>query len=56
MNNFEDGNLGPCDVCNMSKWGIEMDEQGSLAPYCTVCSGDYMHTKEARDAAAKLNQ
>ena len=56
MNNFEDGNLGPCEVCSMNKWGIQMDDQGILSPFCIVCSGDIVHTKEARDAAEKLDQ
>ena len=56
MINFEAGNLGPCEGCNESKWGIEMDAQGALAPYCIVCSGDIVHTKEARDAAAKITE
>ena len=55
MNNFEDGNLGPCEVCSMNKWGIQMDDQGILSPFCIVCSGDIVHTKEARDAAEKLS-
>jgi hypothetical protein len=54
MINFENGNLPPCDECNMQKWGVKIDGQGILSAYCTVCSGDYAHTKEARDAAAAL--
>jgi len=56
MINFENGNLPPCDECNMQKWGVKIDGQGILSPYCTICSGDYAHTKEARDAAEGINQ
>ena len=47
-------NLPPCDVCNEQKYGVEIDEQGILSPFCIVCSGDIAHTKEARDAAQAL--
>lgn len=50
MNNIST-NLAPCDVCNMSKWGVTMNDQDLLVPYCTFCSGDYANTKEARNAA-----
>jgi hypothetical protein len=39
----------------MSKWGVEMQEDGALVQFCIVCSGDIVHTKEARDAAEALN-
>jgi len=55
MNNIST-NLPACEVCSMSKWGVTMDHEGSLVPFCTVCSGDYAHTKEARDAAAGIIQ
>jgi hypothetical protein len=55
MNNIST-NIAPCDVCNLSHWGVTLDEQGILAPYCTYCSGEYAHTKEAREAAAKLTE
>jgi hypothetical protein len=55
MNNIST-NLAPCDVCNMSKWGITTDDQGLVVPFCTFCSGDYAHTKEARDAAAGITE
>jgi hypothetical protein len=54
MINFENGNLPPCDICNMQKWGVEINEQGVLSPFCIVCSGDIAHTKEARDLAESL--
>jgi len=54
MINFENGNIPPCDGCNGTKYGVTMNEQGILSPYCIVCSGDIVHTKEARDAAEAL--
>ena len=54
MINFENGNIPPCDGCGQQKYGVQMDEQGILSPYCIVCSGDIVHTKEARDAAEAL--
>jgi len=55
MNNIST-NIAPCEVCNLSHWGITMDSEGTLSPYCTYCSGDYAHTKEARNAAAGNNE
>jgi len=54
MINFENGNIPPCDGCGLQKYGVAIDEQGILSPYCIVCSGDIVHTKEARDAAEAL--
>jgi hypothetical protein len=54
MINFENGNIPPCDGCGQQKYGVTMDEQGILSSYCIVCSGDIVHTKEARDAAQAL--
>ena len=55
MNNIST-NLPNCPVCDMSKWGVELQSDGSLAPYCTFCSGEYAHTQEARNAAAGNNE
>ncbi len=55
MNNIST-NLPECPVCGQQKYGITMDGQGVLSQYCIICSGDYAHTKEARDAAAGLDQ
>jgi hypothetical protein len=54
MNNIST-NLAPCEACNNSLWGVELDATGGLSPYCTFCSGDYAYTKTARDAAEALN-
>jgi hypothetical protein len=54
MNNIST-NLPKCPDCDQDKWGVTMDSEGLLAEYCIVCSGDYAHTKEARDAASGLN-
>jgi hypothetical protein len=43
-----------CEDCKQSKWGVQMLEDGELVQYCIVCSGDIVHTKEARDAAQAL--
>jgi hypothetical protein len=55
MNNIST-NLPKCPTCDQDKWGVTMDSEGLLTEYCIVCSGDYAHTKEARDAASGLNQ
>jgi len=55
MNNIST-NLPACPVCDMSKWGVELQSDGSLAPYCTYCSGEYAHTKEAREVAQTLTE
>ena len=49
-------NLPPCDECGQQRYGVQMDEQGILSPFCIICSGDIVHTKEARDAAQALTQ
>jgi len=54
IDNISD-NIPACDLCGMSKWGVEMQEDGALVQFCIVCSGDIVHTKEARDAAEALN-
>ena len=53
IDNISD-NVPTCDVCSMSKWGVEMREDGELVTFCIVCSGDIVRTKEARDAAEAL--
>jgi len=53
IDNISD-NVPTCDVCKMSKWGVEMREDGELVQFCIVCSGDIVHTKEARLAAEAL--
>ena len=55
MITYTDTNMDPCADCGMQKWGIKLDEQELTIAYCTVCAGDYAHTKEARDAAEALN-
>ena len=55
MNNIST-NLPNCPVCDMSKWGVELQPDGSVASYCTFCSGEYAHTQEARNAAAGNNE